>query len=90
MCAWKTPVALGAQTAKFTRPMMTARACLDPDQSFGQPGKERGDLGAAEPPAQHASSLGIGAMHLEDVLGDVEADHGRIGHVTSFELPAQS
>jgi hypothetical protein len=28
--------------------------------------------------------------HLEDVLGDVEADHGGIGHVTSFELPAQS
>jgi hypothetical protein len=72
-----------AQTAKFTRPMMTARACLDPDQSFGQSGKERDDLGAAKPPTQHAPSLGIGAVHLEDVLGDVEADYGRIGHVTS-------
>src|SRR3954447_13905736 len=71
-------------------PMMTSRACLDPDQSFGQSGKERDDLGAAQSPAQHASTLGISAVHLEDVLGDVEADHGRIGHVTSFELPAQS
>jgi hypothetical protein len=79
-----------AQTAEFTRPMMAARACLDSDQSFWQSGKERDDLGAAEPPAQHASSLGIGAVHLEDVLRDIETDYGGIGHVTSFGLPPQS
>src|SRR4051794_22868010 len=70
--------------------MMTARACLDSDQSFGQSGKERDDLGATEPPAQHASSLSIGAMHLKYVLGDIETDHGGIGHVTPFGLPPRS
>jgi hypothetical protein len=29
-------------------------------------------------------------VHLEDVLGDVEADYGRIGYVTSFGLLPQS
>jgi hypothetical protein len=71
-----------AKAAKFARPMMTAWACLDTDQSFWQSGKEHDDLGPAEPPAQHASSRGICAVHLKDVLGDIEADHGRIGHVT--------
>jgi hypothetical protein len=70
--------------------MMAARTCLDPDQSFGQSGKERDDLGATEPPAQYTSTLGVGAVNLEDVLGDVEADYGRIGHVTSFGLRPQS
>jgi len=79
-----------AQAAKFTRSMMAARTCLDPDQGFGQSGKERDDLGATEPPAQYASTLGVGAVHLEDVLGNVEADYGRIGHVTSFGLLPQS
>jgi hypothetical protein len=73
-----------AKTAKFARPMMAARARLDTDQGLRQSGKEHHDLGSTEPPAQHASSLGIGAVHLKNVLGDVETDHDRIGHGHSF------
>src|SRR3954454_15684458 len=73
-----------AEAAKVTRPMNTPRACVDTDQSFRKSCKEADDLRPAQSPAKNTPPIIIGPMHLEHVFGDVEADHGRVGHVTSF------
>jgi hypothetical protein len=67
---------LVAEGLQLPRPVVRARAGLDADQAGRQPGEERGDLAAPQPPAQDAAARGVGAVRLEDVLGDVEADDG--------------
>src|SRR4029077_16944607 len=75
-----------AEAAEFARPVMAARACLDTDKCSRQSRKKHDDLRSAKSPAKHASSLDISSVHLEYVLGYIEADHCRIRHVTSLGL----
>jgi hypothetical protein len=62
-----------------SRPVMAARAGLNTDQGPRKASKEHHDLGAAKAPAEHAPSVGISAVYLEYILGDIEANHGRTG-----------
>ena len=73
-----------AKAAKFARPVVPTRTRLDTDQSFRKSCKEADDLRSAQSPAKDTPPITIGPVHLEYVFGDVEADHGRVGHVTSF------
>src|SRR5207237_5698154 len=75
---------------KFARPVVATRARLNADESLGQSSKEHKDLRSAKSPPENAPSIDVGTVNLEYVLRDVEADHGGIGHVTSFGLPSSS
>jgi hypothetical protein len=79
-----------AKTAKFARPVVPTRTRLDTDQRFRKSGKEADDLSSAQSPATNTPPITIGAVHLEYIFGDVEADYGWAGHVTSLGLPAPS
>jgi hypothetical protein len=58
--------------------MMRRRAGFHSDQARCQSGKERDDLGTAQPPAQDDLALIIDAVDLEHVLGEIYADSGNL------------
>ena len=57
---------------------MATWAGLDTDESSGQPCKEHDDFRSAKSPAEHAPSIDIGSVHLEDVLGDIDPDRANL------------
>jgi hypothetical protein len=59
---------------------MRRGAGFDADQARPEPLEERQDLGAAQLPLDDHGTLGIDAVHLKHVLGEVKTDRGNFAH----------
>src|SRR5262245_9492619 len=59
---------------QFTRPMMRRRACLHADETGGELAEEVEHLLSAQLPNENDLAVRIDAVHLEDVLGQIDAD----------------
>jgi hypothetical protein len=54
--------------------MMRRRACLHADETGGEPAKEVEHLLSAQLTDENDIAVSIDAVHLEDVLGQIDAD----------------
>jgi hypothetical protein len=59
---------------------MSRRAGLHPNQARRKGSEGARDLAAAQRPAQDDLSPSVNATQLEDVLCDIKADRGNLGH----------
>ena len=67
---------LVTELPQLPRPVMGGGTGLQADQAGRQVGEELEHLLARQPAPEHRPTLGVGAVHLEQVLGEVEADRG--------------
>src|SRR6185312_9428183 len=68
------------ECGQFACPMVRRATCLDADQARGVFGEPCQHLAPPQRPANHNLLLGIHRVHLEYVLGQIEADSGNLRH----------
>jgi hypothetical protein len=71
-----------AELDEFARPMMRGPAGLEPDQATRQRSEELQQLVAPDRLGDHNAPRRVNAVHLKDVLGQIEPngrDRGQIG-----------
>jgi hypothetical protein len=64
------------ELGQLASPVVDRATGLEADQASRQGGEELEHLAARQLALERRAPLGIGAVHLEQVLGDVEADGG--------------
>jgi hypothetical protein len=68
------------QSLELTAPVMRAAARLQRHNAARLPGEERQHARPADPPAElHAPAL-VDAMHMKNMLGDIQSDRGNLFH----------
>jgi hypothetical protein len=67
-----------AQRSQLTCPVVCRCTCLHADPTGRKLGKERQHLTPREPLSQHNGTVGVDAVYLEDVLGQIETDSGNL------------
>jgi hypothetical protein len=69
-----------AQSGQLARPVMRRGTGFHADQAARQLGEERQNLGAAQRPADRHRPRPINPMHLEQRLGQIQADRANPDH----------
>jgi hypothetical protein len=75
-----------AQDLQLARPVVRARTGLHTDQTGRKVGKKRSDLVAPQLLAKHDLAVRVHAVHLEHVLGQIEADCRNLHGGRSFRF----
>jgi hypothetical protein len=71
---------LMAQRRQLARPVMRRRTSFHADQARRQPGEEGEQLTTSKLPAHHDALGFVDAVHLKDVLGQVQPDRCNLLH----------
>src|SRR5207344_2502783 len=79
ICGWDQADGV-TKRAQFACPMVRSATCLDADQARRLFGEPRQHLAPPQGPANHNLLLSIHCVHLEHVLGQIEADSGNLRH----------
>ena len=77
---WRDQTDLMPKPADLTAPIVAARAGFHRDNATRQTGKELQNLAAPKPLANNHSPFLINSMHLENVLGQVQANRANFSH----------
>jgi hypothetical protein len=72
---------LVTELRQLPRPVVSGGARLEADEAGRQVGEELEHLLARQPALEHRPALGVGAVDLEEVLGEVEADGRDLLHL---------
>ena len=67
-----------AQFAQLTRPVMRRSACFHACKARRQPLEDRHHMAAPQLLAHHNLVIGVDAVNLEHVLGEIETDRANL------------
>ncbi|SMX50936.1 hypothetical protein MAA8898_05143 [Maliponia aquimaris] len=75
-----------AQPLQLTPPVMRSRARLDPDQAARAPFEECGKLAAPKLTPYYNLAVGVYAVDLNDILGEINSDCANFEHGWLLQL----